>query len=148
MFSSGNISINNIMRRKIIIFLIVISLIFSLILLTQVFFGEKQVIKLYELDVNGMNYEFARTITNKDDVKDIRKILNNINWEITKVDMSRLADYRFIFQYENDAYETKAILYEVWINTDMNQIEMVKGTNKYSLLTKEDSDKLIKLLLQ
>ena len=51
--------------------------------------------------------------------------LNDIDWEITTVNMTRPADYWFIFQYKNPEIEAKAALYELWISRKKDKVTLV-----------------------
>ena len=109
---------------------------------------EKQIIEVEELQENGVDYKHYKVISATKNVKTIKRILKTASWETNTTEMNRPADYRFIFQYENDKYEAKAILYQVWIPSDGKQITIMRETSQYAVLSVEDSTKLSKLLFE
>lgn len=48
--------------------------------------------------------------------------------------MSRPADYHFTFQFKNSKIEAKAVLYQIWISTNKDKIEIKAGDNRYAQL--------------
>ena len=109
---------------------------------------EKQIIEVEKLQENGVDYKHYKVIGTTKNVKTIKKILKTTSWESNTTEMNRPADYRFIFQYENDNYEAKAILYQVWIPSDGKQITIMRGTSQYAVLSVEESSKVSKLLFE
>lgn len=90
------------------------------------------------------NYEDFKIITNHQQVQKIREIIDNIDWETAKVQMVRPADYRFAFQYKNEA---KAVLYELWISPKKDRVELIiDAGNKYVQLDKNTSAELFETL--
>ena len=109
---------------------------------------EKQIIEIEELQENGVDYKHYKVINDTKSVKSIKRILKSASWETTSIELSRPADYRFIFQYKNDKYEAKAILYQVWIPSGGKQITIMRETSQYAVLSVEDSTKLSKLFFE
>ncbi|WP_245864212.1 hypothetical protein [Fredinandcohnia onubensis] len=90
------------------------------------------------------NYEDFKIITNNEQVQKVRKIIDNIDWETAKVQMIRPADYRFAFQFKNEA---KAVLYELWISPNKDKVELIiVAGNKYVQLDKNTSAELFEAL--
>jgi hypothetical protein len=86
------------------------------------------------------NYEDFKEITNNEQVKNVREILDDIDWENAQVSMVRPADYSFGFQYKNPKIEAKAVLYELWITPKKDQVELViDAEGKYAQLDKNKS---------
>ncbi|MGE6596449.1 hypothetical protein [Bacillus proteolyticus] len=80
----------------------------------------------------GDDYEDLNVVTDKNQVLQVKKILNEIHFENKKVEMSRSADYHFVFQFKNPKIEAKAVLYQIWISP--NKVEVMAGDNRYSQL--------------
>ncbi|QHE52693.1 hypothetical protein [Pontibacillus sp. HMF3514] len=59
--------------------------------------------------------------------------------------MPRNADYRFYRQYKNSETEVKAIMYQVWISDNKEQLEIIKPKG-YIQLSKENSSILFEVL--
>lgn len=93
-------------------------------------------------------YEDYKEITDKEQVQNVKKILEKANWENAKVDMVCRADYRFIFQYKNPEIEAKAVLYQLWISPNKDKVEVVKADNEYVQLSEEDSAILFEILTE
>ncbi len=60
--------------------------------------------------------------------------------------MARPADYRFFFQYKNSKIQVKAIIYNVCISPNKNQLEIVSDSDGYAHLNKENSSILFETL--
>lgn len=89
------------------------------------------------------NYESFNVITDNQQVKKAREILENIDWENAKVDMVHPADYRFSFPNP----EAKVVLYELWISPDKDKVELVvDAESKYIQLDKNKSAELYEIL--
>ncbi|MBO0603534.1 hypothetical protein I2483_17855 [Sporosarcina sp. E16_3] len=69
---------------------------------------------------------------------EIEQILNNTKWGKAKVQMSNEPDNELVL---ND------VVYKIWLTPTKDQVEIVKGTEHYAKLTKEDSIVFIKNLL-
>lgn len=106
---------------------------------------ERQKIEVEKINEEG-NYEDFKEITSSKNVKKAKKILHNADWEKSKVDMARLPDYQFIFQYVNSNIEAKAITYSVWISPNKNTLEIVQGGYQYVHLNEKDSSILFEVL--
>ncbi|WP_088002416.1 hypothetical protein [Gottfriedia solisilvae] len=97
--------------------------------------------------VEANHYEDFKVVKNSEKVKKVRKILDKADWENAKVDMARIADYRFIFQFKNPDTEAKAVLYELWISPNKDKVELViDAQSKYVQLDKKSSSELFKIL--
>jgi hypothetical protein len=61
--------------------------------------------------------------------------------------MVRRSDYRFAFQFKNPNIEAKAVLYELWISPNSEQLELVIDIeSKYVQLNKNKSSELFEIL--
>lgn len=110
--------------------------------------NEEQNIKVQKRVVDVNNYEDFKVITNKEKVQKVRELLDNIDWEHTKVDMVRPADYRFIFQFKNPDINGKAVLYELWISPNKDKVELtVNAESKFVQLDKNHSEELYEILI-
>jgi hypothetical protein len=93
------------------------------------------------------NYEDFKEITNNEQVKKVREILDDIDWENAQVSMVRPADYSFGFQYKNPKIEAKTVLYELWLSPNKDQVELViDAESKYAQLDKNKSAILFEII--
>jgi hypothetical protein len=108
---------------------------------------EDQNIKVQKRFDNENNYKDFKELTNDEEVQKVKKILDRVDWENAKVDMVRRADYRFAFQFKNPNVEAKAVVYELWISPNNDQVELVIDIeSKYVQLNKNKSAELFELL--
>jgi hypothetical protein len=92
-------------------------------------------------------YEGFKEITNNEQVKKVREILDDIDWENAQVSMVRPADYSFGFQYNNPKIEAKTVLYELWLSPNKDQVELViDAESKYAQLDKNKSAILFEII--
>jgi len=84
--------------------------------------------------IGDNEYEDLKVVKHNNEVLQVKKILNGTTFENKKVEMSRPADYHFIVQFENPKIEAKAVLYQIWISTNKNKIEIKAGDNRYAQL--------------
>ncbi|MEH7439318.1 hypothetical protein V7182_17735 [Neobacillus drentensis] len=109
--------------------------------------NEEQYIKVKKRVGDENNYEAFKKITTKNQVLKVKDILKESDWENAKVSMVRPPDYRFVFQFKNPEIEAKAVLYELWISPNKDQVELViDAASKYVQLDKKKSAELIKIL--
>ncbi|AVK97363.1 hypothetical protein FCT18_06375 [Lysinibacillus sphaericus] len=106
---------------------------------------EKQKIEVQKMAEDGA-YEDFKEITHSKEVKAVKQILHHADWEKRKVDMARLPDYEFIFQFVNSNTNAKAITYAVWIAPNKNTLEVVQGEQQYVHLNEKDSSTLFEAL--
>lgn len=109
---------------------------------------DEQKIMVQRFNPAENNYEDYKEIADAKKVSTARKILHNAKWTNAKVDMSREADYRFVFQYINPALEAKAALYSIWISPNQDTLEVVQGGNQYVHLNKDDSERLYEVITE
>lgn len=132
------------------LFLILISMV--LFLVTGCVNGvenEGQNIKIQKRIGDENKYENYKEITNNKQVKEVKKILDKVDWEIVKVDMARPADYRFFFQFKDPKKEAKAVLYELWISPNKDKVVLViDAASKYSQLNEEVSVTIFEILTE
>lgn len=108
--------------------------------------NEEQYIDV-EKRIGDDQYEDFNQVTNNKQVKKVRKILDEIDWEISKVEMIHPPDYRFIFQYKDPKIEAKSAFYELWVSPNKDQVEIaIKPGNKYMQLDKNTSAELFEIL--
>ncbi|MET3196697.1 hypothetical protein ABID96_003665 [Bacillus sp. OAE603] len=108
---------------------------------------KEQNIIVEKLIVKVNHYEDFKVVKNNEKVKMVREILSKADWEHAKVDMVRPADYRFIFQFKNPDTQAKAVLYELWISPNKDQVELViDAESKYVQLDKKSSSEIFKIL--
>ncbi|MBJ8055686.1 hypothetical protein JDS87_28170 [Bacillus cereus] len=84
--------------------------------------------------VGDDEYEDFKIVTDNNQVLQVKKILNEIHFENKKVEMSRSADYHFVFQFKNPKIEAKAVLYQIWISPNKDKVEVIAGDNRYAQL--------------
>ena len=78
-------------------------------------------------------------MTDNNQVLQVKKILNDIHFENQKVEMSRSADYHFVFQFKNPKIEAKLVLYQIWISPNKDKVEVMAGDNRYAQLEGENA---------
>ncbi|QWH38148.1 hypothetical protein EXW53_15260 [Bacillus mycoides] len=84
--------------------------------------------------VGDDKYEDLKIVTDNNQVLQVKKILNDIHFENQKAEMSRSADYHFVFQFKNPKIEAKAVLYQIWISPNKDKVEVMAGDNRYAQL--------------
>ncbi|WP_445491725.1 hypothetical protein [Niallia sp. 03133] len=108
---------------------------------------EEQNIEVQKSSSDENKYKDFKEITNNEQVKKVKEIIDDIDWENAKVDMVRPADYRFVFQFKNPEIEAKAVLYELWISPNKDKVELViDAESKYIQLDKNKSSELFEIL--
>ncbi|MED2791240.1 hypothetical protein P4256_05805 [Bacillus wiedmannii] len=81
--------------------------------------------------IGDNEYKDFKMATDNNEVLQVKKILNDTTFENKKVEMSRPADYHFIFQFKNPKIEAKAVLYQIWISPNKDKIEIIAGDSWY-----------------
>ena len=89
--------------------------------------------------VGDDKYEDLKIVTDNNQVLQVKKILNDIHFENQKAEMSRSADYHFVFQFKNPKIEAKAVLYQIWISPNKDKVEVMAGDNRYAQLEGENA---------
>ncbi|EMN7727675.1 MULTISPECIES: hypothetical protein [Bacillus] len=92
------------------------------------------------------HYEDLKVITDKNKVLQVKKILNDTNFENKKVEMSRSADYQFVFQFKNPKIEAKAVVYQMWISPNKDKVEIKAEDNQYAQLAEKDTAAFMKIV--
>ncbi|MEH7622280.1 hypothetical protein V7426_18805 [Bacillus thuringiensis] len=92
------------------------------------------------------HYEDLKVITDKNKVLQVKKILNDTNFENKKVEMSRSADYQFVFQFKNLKIEAKAVVYQMWISPNKDKVEIKAEDNQYAQLAEKDTAAFMKIV--
>lgn len=96
--------------------------------------------------VGDDNYEDLKVVTDNNQVLQVKKILNDIHFENKKVEMSRSADYHFVFQFKNPKIEAKAVLYQIWISPNKDKVEVMAGDNRYAQLEGKNAATLFEIV--
>ncbi|MFB5253551.1 hypothetical protein EXW62_14915 [Bacillus mycoides] len=94
----------------------------------------------------GDDYEDLNVVTDNNQVLQVKKILNAIHFENQKAEMSRSADYHFVFQFKNPKIEAKAVLYQIWISPNKDKIEIMSGDNRYAQLEGKNAATLFEIV--
>ncbi|MFU1886237.1 hypothetical protein [Bacillus wiedmannii] len=81
--------------------------------------------------IGDNEYEDFKAVADNNEVLQVKKILNDANFENKKVEMSRPSDYHFIFQFKNPKIEAKAVLYQIWVSPNKDKIEIIAGDSRY-----------------
>jgi RNA polymerase-interacting CarD/CdnL/TRCF family regulator len=109
--------------------------------------SEEQVIHVTKRVDNKNHYEEFRKVIDSKQVNQVKEILEKIKWENKAVKMIRPSDYAFSFQYKNPQIEAKTLGYDVWINSDIKELEITRGDGQYAKLAAEQSAVLVEILL-
>ncbi|MBE7127682.1 hypothetical protein [Bacillus mycoides] len=96
--------------------------------------------------VGDDKYEDFKIVTDNNQVLQVKKILNDIHFENKKVEMSRSADYHFVFQFKNPKIEAKAVLYQIWISPNKDKVEVMAGDNRYAQLEGKNAATLFQIV--
>lgn len=91
-------------------------------------------------------YEDLKVVTDNKQVRQVKKILNDTNFENKKVEMSRPADYHFIFQSKNPKIEAKAVLYQIWVIPNKDKIEIIAGNSQCVQLEGKNAATLFRIV--
>ncbi|WP_147807051.1 hypothetical protein [Bacillus sp. SH7-1] len=91
-------------------------------------------------------YEDLKVVTDNKQVRQVKKILNDAHFENKKVEMSRSADYHFVFQFKNPKIEAKAVLYQIWIIPNKDKIEIIAGDSQYVQLEGKNAATLFQIV--
>ena len=84
--------------------------------------------------IGDNEYEDLKVVKDNNEVLQVKKILNGTTFENKKVEMSRPADYHFIFQFKNPKIEAKAVSYQIWVSANKEKLEIKAGDNRYAQL--------------
>jgi hypothetical protein len=119
-----------------------------LILLSGCLNKNEQLISVQK-HVGDKNYQFAaykEPIESNKALK-AREILNNANWEESKLDLDKIRppDYRFYFNKHKKG--TKIVVYLVWTSPDRDKLELRKDEgSKYLQLNRDDSELILEAI--
>ncbi|MEW8995507.1 hypothetical protein [Clostridium sp.] len=90
-------------------------------------------------------YEHYNDITDREEVKKVKDILDNINWKDGAVSMVCPPHYKFYFEDANG--KTSEIVYELWISPDKGKVELViDSETKFVKVSERMSVELFKLI--
>ncbi|SCB00157.1 Uncharacterized protein BWINRA5_03586 [Bacillus mycoides] len=133
------------MRIRNLTFVIVFMCIFIVTGCSNILGNEDQRIEVQKR-VGDDNYEDLKVVTDNNQVLQVKKILNDIHFENKKVEMSRSADYHFVFQFKNPKIEAKAVLYQIWISPNKDKVEVMAGDNRYAQLVGKNAATLFEIV--
>ncbi|MDN7240748.1 hypothetical protein QWY14_03055 [Planococcus sp. N028] len=107
----------------------------------------EQIITVQKKVEDQNSYEDFNTVTEKSQVQKAIAIIENANFENSKIEMARYADYQFQFQSKNNR-EGKIATYLLWVSSTGENIEIVTESenNNYVTLPKKDSEDLYEIL--
>ncbi|PEU87670.1 hypothetical protein CN415_26805 [Bacillus cereus] len=97
-------------------------------------------------NIGDNKYEDLKVVTDNKQVQQVKKILNDAHFENKKVQMSRPADYHFVFQFKNPKIEAKAVLYQIWVIPNKDKIEIIAGNNQYVQLEGKNAATLFQIV--
>ncbi|PDY40489.1 hypothetical protein COO17_16765 [Bacillus wiedmannii] len=121
------------MRGKHLSFVFIVICIFIITGCSNILGNEEQRIEVQK-HIGDNEYEDLKVVTDNNEVLQVKKILNDTNFENKKVEMSRPADYHFIFQFKNPKIVAKAVSYQIWVSANKEKIEIKTGDNRYAQL--------------
>ncbi|EOO77509.1 hypothetical protein AT257_14100 [Bacillus cereus] len=133
------------MRIRDLTLVIVFMCIFIVTGCSNILGNEEQRIEVQKR-VGDDNYEDLKVVTDNNQVLQVKKILNDIHFENKKVEMSRSADYHFVFQFKNPKIEAKAVLYQIWISPNKDKVEVMAGDNRYAQLEGKNAATLFEIV--
>ncbi|EOQ28846.1 hypothetical protein QCI44_12075 [Bacillus cereus group sp. RP37] len=133
------------MRIRNLSFVFIAICIFIITGCSNILGNEEQRIEV-EKHIGDNEYEDLKVVTENDEVLQVKKILNDTNFENKKVEMSRPGDYRFIFQFKNPKIEAKAVLYQIWISPNKDKVEIKAGDNQYAQLEGKHAATLFRIV--
>ena len=90
-------------------------------------------------------FEEFREVNQRNQVEKAIDIVKNANWEHTKVEMARYADYQFQFPFKNSS-ENKIASYLLWVSPNGENLELITDSDRYVKLAKQDSANLYEIL--
>ena len=93
------------------------------------------------------HYESFNEVTNRKQVRKVRELLDDANWEVLKEDMKGTADYQFQFPFKNGGHD-KIMSYYLWISEDRKTVEVTTDSRDYTNFSEEDSGKLLEILIK
>ncbi|WP_242304104.1 hypothetical protein [Bacillus cereus group sp. BfR-BA-01350] len=107
--------------------------------------NEEQRIEVQK-NIGDNEYEDFKVVTDNNEVMQVKKILKDTTFENKKVEMSRPADYHFVFQFKNPKIEAKATLYQIWVIPNKDKIEIIAGNSQYVQLEGKNADTLFQIV--
>lgn len=97
---------------------------------------------------NENKYEEFKVVTDSQEVVRIKVLLDETDWENVKVDMVRLPDYKFHFEYPDKGIESNTVQHSVWLSPkNIKKLEVaIEGQSKYAQLTNVASEILFEII--
>lgn len=109
--------------------------------------NEKQIIKVQKRVGIENKFEDFKEISKHEKVLKAQEILSKADWENTKVSMSGPPDYQFVFLFTDPSIiQEKIDSYKFWISPNKDKLEVIDNENRYTQLTKEQSDILFEII--
>ncbi|PGW28777.1 hypothetical protein COD88_10380 [Bacillus cereus] len=133
----------NMKGRNLSVFFIAI-IIFIVTGCSNIIGNEEQTIKVQKRVDD--TYEDLKVVTDNKQVRQVKKILNDAHFENKKVEMSRPADYHFVFQFKNPKIEAKAVLYQIWVSPNKDKMEIIAGDSQYVQLEGKNAATLFQIV--
>ncbi|MGF9854788.1 hypothetical protein ABHN09_25025 [Bacillus paramobilis] len=126
--------------------LVIISIfIFIITGCSNVLENEEQRIEVQK-HIGDNEYGELKVVIDNNEVLQVKKILTDTAFENKKVEMSRPADYHFIFQFKNPKIEAKAVLYQIWVSANKDKVEIISGDNRYAQLQDKNAATLFQIV--
>ena len=96
--------------------------------------------------IHDNEYKDFKVVIDNNEVLQVKGILKDTTFENKKVEMSRPADYHFIFQFKNPKIEAKAVLYQIWVSPNKDKMEIKAEENRYAQLEGENAATLFQIV--
>ncbi|TPV41054.1 hypothetical protein [Bacillus dicomae] len=96
--------------------------------------------------IRDNEYKDFKVVIDNNEVLQVKGILKDTTFENKKVEMSRPADYHFIFQFKNPKIEAKAVLYQIWVSPNKDKMEIKAEENRYAQLEGENAATLFQIV--
>ncbi|MDA1883571.1 hypothetical protein [Bacillus cereus group sp. BY105LC] len=97
-------------------------------------------------NIGDNEYEDFKVVTDNNEVMQVKKILKDTTFKNKKVQMSRPADYHFVFRCKNPKIEAKAVLYQIWVIPNKDKIEIIAGNSQYVQLEGKNAATLFQIV--
>ncbi|WHY27018.1 hypothetical protein [Bacillus wiedmannii] len=96
--------------------------------------------------IGDNEYKDFKIVIDNNEVLQVKKILNDTTFENKKVEMSRPADYHFVFQFKNPKIEAEAVLSQIWVIPNKDKVEIISGDNRYAQLQDKNAATLFQIV--
>ncbi|WP_442604137.1 hypothetical protein [Paenibacillus sp. KN14-4R] len=107
----------------------------------------KQNLNLHISKPEGQNYNVYKKVEDNETVKTVMDVLLNVQWENSKVSMSRQPDYKINTINTDLTVPYEPVTYAIWISPKKDILEVIiEGQSKYGKLAKKDSAILLTII--